>query len=124
MLPLYVRYMFRPLLRKSSDISIQNHYKGRCNCNARSHLSAVAIFIMLKYKDIIIIIRLKKCSLFCDKHNGLASINITPNLFYTLRTNNIYIYIFIYIICTRKCSANKCDKHIFCILGRYKWILV
>ena len=69
--------MFRPVLRQSSGISIQNCYKGRCNKNARSHLFEIAILIMLKYKSIII--RLKKCSLICDKHNGLASINITLN---------------------------------------------
>jgi hypothetical protein len=123
MLPLYERYMFRPVLRQSSGISIQKRYKERCNKYAKSHLFAVAVFILLKYKSIII--RLKKCSLFCDKHNGLASINITPNLFYTLRTNNIYIYFFfICIICRRNCDSNKCDKHIFCIHGWYKWILV
>lgn len=83
--------MFRPILGQYSGISIQKRYKGRCSKNARCDLFAVAIFIMFKYKSIITI-RPKKSSLFCDKHNELASINITTNLFFTLNANNIYIF--------------------------------
>lgn len=86
--------MFRPVLGQYSVISIQKRYKGRCNKNARCHLFAVAIFIMFKYKSIIIIIRPIKFSLFCDKHKELASINITTTLFYTLKKNNIFFYLY------------------------------